>query len=143
MLSNASPTEPLRLDSRRTLFVDGNNVIGAAVGGWWRDPPRAVRLLLKRLRCYAAVTGDRVELVLDVPQPDLPEGDHDGVAVHYARRRGRDAGDDRLIELLDDVDASRVEVITSDRTLAERARYRGAHVTGAGTFLTQLGVASC
>jgi predicted RNA-binding protein with PIN domain len=131
------------VDGTRTLLIDGNNVMGAGVGGWWRDPPRAVRALLERLRCYAAATGEPVELVLDVPQPDLPEGDHDGVVVRYATRRGRDAADDRILEILDAGEATTVEVVTSDRTLAERARHRGALVTGAGRFLARLGDAGC
>jgi hypothetical protein len=36
-----------------------------------------------------------------------------------------------------------VELITSDRTLADRARRRGALVTGAGRFLTRLEEAGC
>jgi predicted RNA-binding protein with PIN domain len=133
----------------RRLLVDGNNLMGAGAGGWWRDPPRAVRELVDRLRCYGAATGEHPEIVLDVPQPDLPEGDHDGVVVHYATRRGRDAADDRIVELLDadrdavaDQDAV-VEVVTSDRDLAERARQRGALVTGAGRFLARLKDAGC
>ena len=130
-------------DGPTRLLVDGNNVVGAAAGGWWRDPPEAVRRLLDRLRCYAAATGEAVEVVLDVPQPDLPEGDHRGVVVHYATRRGRDAADDRIIELLDAGPAVDVHVVTSDRNLAESARRRGARVTGAGTFLARLGDAGC
>ena len=130
-------------DGSRTLLVDGNNVIGAGAGGWWRDPPRAVRALLDRLRCYAKATGQPVELVLDVRQPDLPEGDHGGVVVHYATRRGRDAADDRILEILDAVDARAVEVVTSDRMLAESARRRGALVTGAGRFLARLAETGC
>jgi len=127
----------------KTLLIDGNNVMGAAVGGWWRDPPAAVGKLLDRLRCYVAVTGQPVELVLDVPHPALPEGEHDGVVVRYATRRGRDAADDRIVELLDVDCAGLVEVITSDRDLAERVRSRGARVTGAGRFLSQLDDAGC
>ena len=130
-------------DGPTRLLIDGNNVVGAAAGGWWRDPPEAVRRLLDRLRCYAAATGEAVEVVLDVPQPDLPEGDHRGVVVHYATRRGRDAADDRIIELLDVGPAVGVRVVTSDRHLAESARRRGARVTGAGTFLARLGDAGC
>jgi predicted RNA-binding protein with PIN domain len=129
--------------NRRTVLIDGNNVMGAAAGGWWREPPRAVRALLDRVRCYAAATGERVELVLDVRQPDLPEGDNRGVTVRYATRRGRDAADDRILEILDDADASLTEVITSDRGLAESARRRGALVTGAGRFLARLDDAGC
>jgi 8-oxo-dGTP diphosphatase len=127
---------------RTRLLVDGNNVMGAAADGWWRDPPAAVRRLLARLQCYAKATGEHVELVLDVPQRGLPEGDHDGVVVWYAKRRGRDAADDRIVELVDD-DAVRTEVVTSDRALRERAKSRGASVTGAGKFLTQLADAGC
>jgi uncharacterized protein YaiI (UPF0178 family) len=123
--------------------VDGNNVMGAAVGGWWRDPPRAVRALFDRLDCYARATGQAVVLVLDVPHPDLPEGELGGLVVRYATRRGRDAADDRIVELLDAGDATGMEVVTSDRTLAGRARSRGAQVTGAGTFLARLATTGC
>jgi predicted RNA-binding protein with PIN domain len=125
------------------VVVDGNNVIGAAVAGWWRDPPAAVARLLTRLQCYRAATGDPVVLVLDVPQPDLPEADHDGVAVRYARRRGRDAADERILELLDEGLGLSVQVVTSDRALAGEARQRGAVVTGAGSFLRHLVDAGC
>ena len=129
-------------DRGTRLLVDGNNVMGAAADGWWRDPPAAVRRLLGRLQCYANATGENVELVLDVRQPDLPEGDYDGVVLWYAKRRGRDAADDRIVDLLDD-DALGAEVVTSDRALRERVKSRGARVTGAGKFLTQLSDAGC
>jgi predicted RNA-binding protein with PIN domain len=125
------------------MLVDGNNVMGAAADGWWRDPPAAVRRLLARLQCYVNATGETVELVLDVRQPDLPEGEHHGVVVWYAKRRGRDAADDRIVELLDDDRAPGAEVVTSDRALRERVRVRGARVTGAGEFLTLLSDAGC
>ena len=128
---------------RTTIVVDGNNVMGAAADGWWRDRPAAVRRLVGRLRCYRAAAGSIVEVVFDVPQDDLPEGEHDGVIVRYATRRGRDAGDDRIRALLDDGYDGDVEVITSDRALATSARERGAVVTGAGTFLTRLAESGC
>ena len=130
-------------DAPTTLIIDGNNVVGAGVAGWWRDPPAAVRRLLDRLRCYATAIGGPVELVLDTPQADLVEGDHDGVVVRYATRRGRDAADDRILELLDEGRSGVVEVVTSDRALAEGARRRGAQVTGAGTFLARLADRGC
>jgi 8-oxo-dGTP diphosphatase len=133
-------------DDTRQL-VDGNNVMGAAADGWWRDPPAAVRRLLARLQCYADATDARIELVLDVRQPDLPEGEHGGVVVRYATRRGRDAADDRIVDLLDD-DApdtphTETEVVTSDRALRARVERRGARVVGAKTFLTRLADAGC
>ena len=135
------------LDEPRHLVVDGNNVMGAAADGWWRDPPGAARRLLARVQCYAASTAASVELVFDVAIPDVDEGEHDGVIVRYATRRGRDAADDRIRDLLDSqAPAARkggIEVVTSDRALAASARDRGAAVSGAGSFLTRLTDAGC
>ncbi len=125
------------------LLVDGNNVIGSVPDGWWRDRPGAVRRLVARLHCFVVATGAPLHVVFDVAQPDLDEGDHDGVVVHYATRRGRDAADDRILELLDVGFDGPVEVVTSDRNLADGARHRGALVIGAGTFLTRLGDSGC
>lgn len=129
-----------------TVVVDGNNVMGAAADGWWRDRPAAARRLLGRLQAYARASGDRVVLVLDVPQPDLPEGDAGGVEVRYPGRRGRDAGDDRVVDLLDGelAGAGDVEVVTSDRALRDAAAARpGVGVTGAGAFLGRLDELGC
>ena len=128
------------------LIVDGNNVVGAAADGWWRDPPEAVRRLLARLQCYRARTDDEVVLVLDVPQPDLAPGDHDGVAVRYPGRRGRDAADERILELLHErgvEGVEGVELVTSDRALADEAAVLGASVVGSGTFLARMSRTGC
>ncbi len=129
------------------LIIDGNNVMGAAADGWWRDRPAAARRLLGRVQCLASATAASIELVFDADDPDLPEGEHDGVVVRYATRSGRDAADDRIRELLDSATDDRaigsIEVVTSDRALADSARGRGASVTGAGSFLTRLTDAGC
>jgi predicted RNA-binding protein with PIN domain len=117
------------------LIVDGNNVMGATADGWWRDRPAAVRRLLGRLQCL----GEPLVLVLDVAQADLPEGEHDGVRVVYATRRGRDAADDRIRELV----AAGDVVVTSDRALRADVEAAGASVVGAGTFLGRLLDAGC
>ena len=134
-------------DEPRHLIVDGNNVMGAAADGWWRDRAGAARRLLGRVQCYAAASGTSIELVFDVALPDVGEGEHDGVIVRYATRSGRDAADDRIRDLLDScAPAARkgeVEVVTSDRALAASARDRGASVSGAGSFLTRLDDAGC
>ena len=131
----------------RTLVVDGHNVIGARPDGWWRDRPGAARRLLARVQCLAAAPpggdgGPTIVLVLDDPVPGLPEGDHGGVTVGYARRRGRDAADDRIVEDVAALDGP-VEVVTSDRALAARVAGPGVAVTGAGTFLARLDRAGC
>jgi predicted RNA-binding protein with PIN domain len=127
--------------------VDGNNVVGASGGQWWRDRPAAVRRLLARLVCCAERTGGRIELVLDVPQDDLPEGVHDGVVVRYATRRGRDAADDRIRERVGELfaagDAGPIEVVTSDRALRDAVLALGASVVGAGTFVGRLDGFGC
>ncbi|MDQ4098863.1 MAG: NYN domain-containing protein [Actinomycetota bacterium] len=125
------------------LIVDGNNVIGTTADGWWRDRPAAARRLLSRLQCYVETTAVPVVLVLDVPQPDLPGGFHGGVEVDYATRRGRNAGDDRILELLSQAEGGGVEVVTSDRALAGAAAERGAAVLGARTFLDRISAAGC
>jgi predicted RNA-binding protein with PIN domain len=127
----------------KTVIVDGNNVIASVPDGWWRDQPAAVRRLLARLACYRQRTGDTVILVLDVAQPDLPAGDHEGVEVVYPRRRGRDAADERIVELLGERDLADVEVVSSDRALGAGAQHRHAQVVGAGTFRARLDGAGC
>src|SRR6266536_777782 len=80
-----------------------------------------------------------ISLVLDGrPLADLPEGMHRGVTVHYARRPGRDAADDRIVELVETDDAGELRVVTSDRALADRVTESGATTEGAGSFLRRL-----
>jgi predicted RNA-binding protein with PIN domain len=119
------------------FVVDGMNVIGAQADGWWRDRDGAARRLLSRLQHAVAYSGLEITLVLDGrPLADLPEGEHGGVAVCYARRAGRDAADDRIVELVDTSgDASTIRVVTSDRDLVDRVTELGATAEGAGTFL--------
>jgi len=122
------------------LVIDGMNVIGSRPDGWWRDRDGAARRLLGRLQALAAATDDELTLVLDGrPLADVPEGTHDGIDVRYARRPGRDAGDDRIVELLEQLPHPvTVCVVTSDRALRERARAMGAEVVGAGVLLRRL-----
>ena len=121
----------------RRLVVDGMNVIGSRPDGWWRDRDGAVRKLLTRLQELASTSGDDTTLVLDGrPLTDLPEGDHGGVHVRYATRGGRNAADDRIVELVGaDADPASITIVTSDRELAQRLRDLGAHVVGARTLL--------
>ncbi len=124
----------------KPLFVDGMNVIGSRPDGWWRDRDGAVRKLHGRLASLARDDGQAVTLVLDGrPLDDLPEGEHDGIDVRYARRRGRDAADDRIVELVREAkEPGALTVVTSDRELAERVRTLGADVIGAGALLKRL-----
>jgi uncharacterized protein YaiI (UPF0178 family) len=113
-------------------IVDGMNVIGSRPTGWWRDRPKAMRELVVALEAFAAQTGDEVAVVLDGKPFDLTS---DTVDVAFASRRGPDAADDDI--------AARAEpgitVVTSDATLAARAREAGAEVESAGAFRRRAG----
>jgi predicted RNA-binding protein with PIN domain len=122
----------------RHLFVDAMNVIGSRPDGWWRDRDGAVRRLVRALARLAAADGVEITVVVDGrPQPGLPEGAHDGVEVVYARRRGRDAADDRIVELI--ASGRRAdEVVTADRELRDRVGALGVDVSGPGALLARL-----
>ena len=125
------------------LVVDGNNVIGARPDGWWRDRPAAALRLLGRLQCYRAHAAREIVLFLDVAQAGLPEGDHDGVVVRYADTAGRDAADRSILRFVEEHLGDPLQVVTSDRRLADAVRRHHAFVTGAGAFLAKLDEAGC
>ena len=123
------------------------NVIGTRPDGWWRDRAGAARRLIGTLQEYSRRHGDRIAVVLDGrPLPDFPEGAHDGVLVAYARRGGRDAADDRIVEEVErDHDPSSLVVVTSDHGLqvrvqrigcAHRGRVAVAQRSGIGKSVT-------
>lgn len=122
------------------VIVDGNNVMGARADGWWRDPQAAAARLVEDLAALAE-GGSRVTVVFDgPPPPDLPEGGHGGVTVFYAGRSGRDAADDRVVELVEaEPDPGSVTVVTSDRALRERVELLGARCQGVSSLIDELG----
>lgn len=121
-------------------LVDGMNVIGSRPDGWWRDRAGAARKLARSLRDLAARTGDEVTVAFEGSEfSDLPPGDNAGLRVVYARRHGRDAADDRIVEAVGrDEDPASLTVVTADRDLAERVRRLGASVVGPNVLLTKL-----
>jgi hypothetical protein len=137
------PTVTRVVPAATTVLVDGNNVIGARPDGWWRDRPGAAARLLARLQCLSAAGGGAVvEVVFDVAPRDVGDGVHGGVRVYSATRRGRDAADDRIVELVE-ARLTPVEVVTSDRGLTARVRATDVTVTGAGAFLARLEAQGC
>jgi hypothetical protein len=121
-------------------LVDAMNVIGSRPDGWWRDRAGAARRLTTRLEGLAAESGDEVAVAFEGGQvPDLAPGRHGGVEVLYARRRGPNAADDRIVEeVAGDPDPASLTVVTSDRELARRVKELGAAVVGPGVLLGRL-----
>ncbi len=121
------------------LIVDALNVIGSRPDGWWRDRPGAIRALVARLRVYAAASGTPLTVVIDGrPVADLPEGEHDGVEVFYATRRGPDAADDRIVSLVAERGGAGITVVTADAKLRARVEELGATTRGPRGLLDEL-----
>ena len=115
------------------LIVDGMNVIGSRPDGWWRDRRGAMRRLVAALERYATDHDDQpVIVVLDGAPFDV--GETERVDVRFASRRGPNAADDDIVELVEPGDT----VVTSDAELERRVRARWAEVTRASGFRRQL-----
>ena len=118
-----------------SVFVDGNNVMGSRPDGWWRDRTAAARRLIADLEPLARGSGAWT-VVFDGPSPGEAPRSVGALTVEYARGRGADAADDRIVELLDALPpGTDALVYTSDRRLRERAAALGARVEGASALL--------
>lgn len=121
----------------RHLLIDAMNVIGSRADKWWNDPERAMRAMAAAVDDYGASTSEEITLVFDKDPGSLPAAKH--VSVVVARRRGRNAADHEIEQIVAGADdPSSFTVVTSDKKLAERVRSLGARVTGAGSFRRRL-----
>ena len=115
------------------------NLIGSRPDGWWNDPDRAVRGLIDELIRFGSLTGDELTVVFDRHPRDVQAGRRDGLFVTFASRRGRNAADYEIEQMVEaDGDTGSLTVVTSDRPLVERVRELGASVVGSGTFRRRL-----
>ena len=115
------------------------NVIGSRPDRWWNEPDEAVRRLIDELDRYSKETGEEVTVVFDRQPRNLSPGIHGAITVVFASRRGRNAADHEIIEMVsDDESSATLAVVTSDRDLADRARQRGARVVSSGSFRRRL-----
>ena len=125
--------------------VDGNNVMGAGADGWWNAPDRAMARLAQTIAEWCRTHDDEVTLVFDGAPIDAVAGLAGGnLTVTFATRRGRDAADDRIVELVEERFADPagqpdVTVVTSDRGLIARLP-PGVVTMGNRTFRVRLGV---
>jgi hypothetical protein len=143
---------------RTTWFVDGSNVVGAGADGWWNDRPAAFARFAAVVATWTNEHDDDVVLVYDGASTDEIARVAGGrLRIEFAPRRGRDAADDRIVELVDghvdghldarldaqDRDVPPADgptvVVTSDKGLVGRLR-TGVEVEGAGTFRRRLGL---
>lgn len=122
--------------------IDGNNVMGAAGDGWWNDPLGAAERLTQQIAVWARDHDDDVVVVYDgAPHERLRVLAGGNLQVEFASRRGRDAADDRVVEIVEDalvdIVPSEVTVVTSDRGLIDRLA-PGVVTLGAGRFRRRL-----
>ncbi|TMK96416.1 MAG: NYN domain-containing protein [Actinobacteria bacterium] len=121
------------------LIVDGMNVIGSRPDRWWNDPDKAVRRLIEELDRYASQAREEITVVFDRRPPDLSPGPYGAVMVTFATRRGRDAADHDIVQMVaEDPAPGSLTVVTSDARLAERVQALGARVRSAGSFRRRL-----
>lgn len=124
--------------------VDGNNVMGAGADGWWNDPVGASERLLERVAIWCQGHDDEVLVIFDGrPEERLSILAGGNLAVDFARRSGRDAADDRIVEVVEERFAAEPDIIvvTSDKGL--RARLPpGVGTEGAGAFRERIGLAT-
>jgi hypothetical protein len=122
-------------------ILDGNNVMGAGADGWWNDPEKASARLASTVALWCRTHDDDVVLVFDGPRAaSITDQAGGNLTVDFARRTGRDAADDRIVELVDELFVEPdLTVVTSDKGLAARLP-PGVNVMGAGGFRSLLGV---
>lgn len=114
------------------------NVIGSRPDGWWRDRQAAMRRLVKELAGFASAAGRPVTVVFDGRPFELEAPD--GLEVVFASRRGRNAADDDIAELVRrDAAPADLKVVTSDADLSRRVGELGAQVMGAASFRRLIG----
>ena len=125
-------------------IVDGNNVMGAGADGWWNAPERFAAKLAQRVARWCRTHDDEVTLVFDgAPVAAVAQAAGGNLEITFATRRGRDAADDRIVELVEDRFADpavrpAVTVVTSDRGLIARLP-PGVETLGNRSFRDRLG----
>ena len=118
------------------VYVDGMNVIGARADGWWRDRAGAMARLAREVDALAAKDAGEWIVVFD-GRPRQLDVEPRYVTVEWSRRSGRNAADDRIVELVE-ASAGDCLVYTSDRELRGRLIALGAQVEGASALLRRL-----
>ena len=124
---------------KRTVLVDGNNVMGSRPDGWWRNRAGAAERLAAEIAPLALRRGGAWTIVFDGPgPPGMAASPHELLAVVYAGPARRDGADDRIVELVEALpDPAAALVYTSDSALRARLHALGAEVAGARALLDE------
>jgi predicted RNA-binding protein with PIN domain len=118
-------------------MVDAMNVIGSRPDGWWKDRHAAMVRLVDQLERFAAATGDDVTVVFE--RPPKPPIISPVVEIAHAPRPRPNAADDEIVRRVrENRDPEGVRVVTSDRALADQARFLNATVEPAEAFRRQI-----
>lgn len=127
-------------------IVDGNNVMGAGADGWWNDPAAAATRLTQTVAEWCRDHEDQVVLVFDGKPVEAVTAKAGGnLRVEFAPRPKRDAADDRIVALVEELFAEptgqpELRVVTSDKGLVARLP-PGVEVRASGSFRrTELGL---
>ena len=103
---------------KRTVLVDGNNVMGSRPDGWWRNRAEAAERLVADITPLALRRGGAWTIVFDGPAPPGMVSPHEGLAVVHAGPVRRDGADDRIVDLVGALpDPAAALVYTSDSGL--------------------------
>jgi predicted RNA-binding protein with PIN domain len=118
-------------------IVDAMNVIGTRPDGWWKDRHGAMERLVDQLERFVASTGDDITVVFE--RPPSPPIKSPVVEIASAPKAGPNAADDEIVRLLkEDSDPEGIRVVTSDRALADQARFLNATIEPAEAFRRQI-----
>ena len=122
-------------------MIDGNNVFGSRPDGWWNDRDGAAGRFAQRVAEWCRTHDDDVTIVFDAPvSPATLELAGGNLRIVEAPRRGRDAADDHIVDIVHDLhaddadsDPGAVRVVSSDRGLRGRLP-ASVDVMGVGRF---------
>jgi predicted RNA-binding protein with PIN domain len=118
-------------------IVDAMNVIGTRPDGWWKDRHGAMVRLVDQLERFVAATGDDVTVVFE--RPPSPPIMSPVVEIASAPKARPNAADDEIVRLLKQhPDPEEVRVVTSDRALADLARFLNATIEPAEAFRREI-----
>lgn len=127
--------------SAPVLIVDAMNVRGCVPDGWWRDKPGALRRVVDAIAAHDWAPDAWVVVIADGrPVDGLAAGTRGQVELRYAGHSARDAADDDIVALVEELadGTDPVVVVTSDGGLVDRLP-PGVEVEGSRTFRRRLG----